>query len=177
MKDRDGLHYIHKLLQNAGENIRAEDLYWSHKKKPNNKAIIEYSKLTDEQLEALGLSRGSSNDKIFILDDRAILDIKSRQKQVARRIEEVTDVEQKIELEDHLKILQDFLKKNTTPSGKSREATTSREKIRLAVTNAISRAITEISHNHESLGRHLLNSIYKGNDPVYNPDQAIPWQL
>lgn len=51
------------------------------------------------------------------------------------------------------------------------------ERARKSVSQAISRAITRIGSHHESLSRHLLNSITSGQTFCYSPDSPTDWLL
>lgn len=64
--------------------------------------------------------------------------------------------------------------KATGLGGRLREKTDV-DKVRKAVSGAIDRAIKEIADHHESLGRHLMNTIRSGTTFSYTPECQIDW--
>lgn len=70
-----------------------------------------------------------------------------------------------------------YLGEVETRTGHARKVAGTAQRSRTSATNAIRRAIEQISKQHPDLGRHLKKSIKTGTSPVYAPSELPDWDF
>ena len=159
LPDAKGLSYICQLLRRPGHLTEATELMAA----PGAPAIRSM---------ALG-SAGS------ILDDTAISQYKSRLAELRSEIgdaERDNDLGRKETLENEQEQIKSQLRSATGLGGRRRRSNDDAEKVRKAVSNAISRAITAVRKHHRPLADHLQRFIDCGQQLYYTGD-GTPWNF
>jgi hypothetical protein len=80
-------------------------------------------------------------------------------------------------LKDEISHLERYLGEVETHQGRARKVSGTAQRSRTRVTNAIKRAIEDISKQHPVLGLHLKKSIKTGTAPIYDPAEIPDWQF
>jgi hypothetical protein len=112
-----------------------------------------------------------------LLDDQAIAKYKQRYMELQEELQEAegsNDLGRIDQLQSEMDAFATEIARATGLGGKKRERTDS-EKIRKAVSMAVSRAIDSIRNEHAVLGRHLQNSISPGLIFRYEPERDPRW--
>ncbi len=94
----------------------------------------------------------------------------------ARRFNDIGRVEQ---LSDEMEFLEAEMRRAVGLSQRDRKASSTSERARIRITNAIRAAVSRIETHHPTLGAHLKLSIKTGAVCSYRPDPAveIKWKL
>ncbi len=169
MKDIIGLRYIAHLISRQGKSITVQLLVKAVRGEPS-------STMSTEELEEVGLSTGSESQQELI-DDDAKANYKLKIEELNSREDSETDPAKQACIRKEREALERQLATTKGLGDRDRTIANDTEKIRVAVTQAINRAITSISEAHPPLGLHLLNAIKTGSDCRYTPDQPVDWQL
>ncbi len=126
--------------------------------------------------ELMGSALNDNGEKL--LDDKArkqyqkkIIDLQAEIQEAEERNDSA--VQEKLQAEYDALI--DHLSKALGLKGKTREAGSTVEKARSAVTWRIRKAIARIEQSHPHLGAHLSNAIKTGTICSYQPDREINW--
>lgn len=157
MRDGKGLSYIYQLLRSPRQPIQAAELMAA----AAGRAVGSF---------AMG-SAGA------ILDDTAISQYKSRLVALQSEIgdaERNNDIGRKEVLEGEREQITRQIRSATGLGGRRRKSNDDAEKVRKAVSNAISRAIKAIRKSHRSLADHLQRLIERGQQLSYTGD-GTPW--
>ena len=75
-----------------------------------------------------------------------------------------------------LEAIAEQLRKATGLGGRSRRASSSADRVRVAVTRRIRAAIAQIAKHHAPLGTHLTSSIRTGYFCCYEPAEERVWR-
>jgi hypothetical protein len=67
--------------------------------------------------------------------------------------------------------------KDRSWGGRPKKEHSDRDRIRKAVTNAIHRAVEKIGQYDKELAKHLQIQLRCGNNPIYDPNESIDWNL
>jgi hypothetical protein len=156
MKDSVGLVYIARLLSEPHRDIAAVSLLAA-------RAGI------DPRVAA-----GSSGP---ILDEQARKDYGRRYTELQEELakaEAHNDLGRVSKMQAEMEALMTELASATGLGGRDREQTDA-EKVRKSVSMAVSRDISKIEAEHESLARHLTASISSGRVFRYSPESPIDW--
>ena len=94
-----------------------------------------------------------------------------------RDAEARNDEAERLALQAEREKLEQYLGACSGPNGQLRRVADVRERVRKSVSNAIARAVSAVSKQHDVLGRHLRNSIRTGSNVTYDPEQPVDWQL
>ena len=159
MRDAKGLSYICHLLRCPGQPVQSAEL------------------MTAAAGHAVGsIAMGSGG---AILDDIAISNYRRRLGDVESEIGEAErngDLGRKEALDVEKEQINAQLRSAVGLGGRRRRASDDTEKVRKAVSNAISRAITAIRKHHRPLADHLQRLIDRGQQLSYTGDE-IPWNF
>ncbi len=156
IKNSKGMSYIHRLLEKPDESIAAMQFYV--------KGEIIYMDSANQQ---------------DVADSKTIADCQKRLIEIDRELDEAKK-NNDFATQDRLNKEQEeilTLLKTDTFGGKSAKFSDNKEKARIAVTNAINRALDNIKEHNQSLYQHLNNSILRGSDFTYTLDKKINWEL
>ncbi|MDP2689020.1 MAG: hypothetical protein Q8P48_02795, partial [Deltaproteobacteria bacterium] len=78
-------------------------------------------------------------------------------------------------LKEEMEALTVEIGRATGLSGREREASSDREKVRKAISGAIHRALKAIKNEHQLLHQHLHNSFKIGEFLSYQPEKSTTW--
>ena len=178
LKDAKGFRYLAHLLAHPGEEIRALDL------------VVLISGASAEAMEtpaAKDLARshtvaGDLGHAGEVLDARAKSAYKNRLAELEEELEDARELgnEERIEkVEAEIQALGRELKSAVGLSGRARRASSSPERARIAVTQAIRFALGKIAKNDAELSKLLTPTIKTGTVCSYLPDDRFPvrWRL
>lgn len=157
VNDSIGMSYIAHLLQNPGQDIHA--------------MTLRSGMAGEEKIPTLG-SAG------VILDKTARMNYKERLSDMAeelREAEENNDLGRIASLKEEMEALTVEIGRATGLSGREREASSDREKVRKAISGAIHRALKAIKNEHQLLHQHLHNSLKIGEFLSYQPEKSTTW--
>jgi hypothetical protein len=156
MEDARGLSYLARLLADPGRIVPAASL------------LAAVAGIDPR------ITTGTSGR---LLDDQAIAKYKQRYMELQEELQEAegsNDLGRIDQLQSEMDAFATEIARATGLGGKKRERTDS-EKIRKAVSMAVSRAIDSIRNEHAVLGRHLQNSISPGLIFRYEPERDPRW--
>jgi hypothetical protein len=152
-----GMTYIRQLLQCPGLDMHA--------------AALRGAVAGEETTPTLG-SAGE------VLDAQALREYKERIAEIDEELVEAesnNDLGRKNSLNEEREALYAEVGRATGLHGKTREASSDRERARQAVSAAIHRALRAIKREHEPLWQHLRNSLKTGEFLSYRPERPTPW--
>lgn len=155
--DMVGLAYIRQLLQNPRQDMHASTIR--------------------------GVVIGEGNTTILgsageVLDEQALREYRDRIAEIDEELAEAeanNDLARKGSLDEERAALYAEVGRATGLNGRSREASSDRERARQAVSVAMHRALRAIKKVHEPLWQHLDNSLKIGEFLSYQPDQSMSW--
>lgn len=156
MEDARGLSYLARVLADVGRVVPAASLL----------AVVAG---IDQRITA-----GTSGR---LLDDQAMAKYKQRYTELQeeqKEAEDRNDLGRIAKLEAEMEVFATEIARATGLGGKKRERTDA-EKVRKAVSMAVSRAIDSIRDKHAVLGQHLRNSISPGLTFRYAPERDPGW--
>ena len=156
MQDARGLSYLARLLADVGRVVPAASLL----------AVVAG---IDQRITS-----GTSGR---MLDDQALAKYRQRYTELQEELgeaEDQNDLGRKAKLQEEMEAFGTEIARATGLGGKKRERTDA-EKVRKAVSMAVSRAIDSIRDEHAVLGRHLQNSISPGLTFRYAPERDPGW--
>jgi hypothetical protein len=154
--DAVGLGYIAELLRHPRVAIEALELAGAQAE-------------TAWQVQASGIPMA---DETTIKAVKA--DLEERRLALARL--QKNDWPRRGELQEEISKLEKYLTEVTNNRSQPRKVAGTAQRSRTAVTNAINRAIAQVSVEHPALGRHLKESIKTGTAPVYAPAELPDWR-
>jgi tetratricopeptide (TPR) repeat protein len=178
LKDAKGFHYLAHLLAHPGEEIRALDLVALIGGAPAEP--VETANATDvARSHTVASDLGHAGE---VLDARAKSAYKQRLTELEEELEDARELrnEERIEkTEAEIQALGRELKSAIGLSGRARRASSSPERARIAVTQAIRFALGKLAKNDEGLSRLLAPTIKTGTVCSYLPDDRFPvrWRL
>lgn len=158
LKDSVGLAYIARLLSEPQRDIPAVSLL-----------------AVRAGIDPL-ISTGSAGE---VLDVAARATYATRYQDLCEELEDAMrhhDEGRIMKLQEEMEQLSTELASATGLGGRGRKKSDA-ERVRIAVSMAVRRAIETISEHHASLGRHLLLSISSGQVFRYSPDSHQEWDL
>jgi hypothetical protein len=151
-----GMAYIYRLLQSEGQDIHAATLRGAG---------------IGEDAVALG-SAGQA------ITAKTLRNYNGRLSEIEEELQEAeanNDLGRKDRLTEERDFLLSEVSHSTGLHGRSREASSDRERHRQAVSRAIHRALEAIKKEHGPLWQHLNNSLTIGEFLSYQPDQPTSW--
>jgi len=151
-----GMYYIDYLLKTQGKNISALDLNYAVNSTYFNQSGFDLSNI--QTLESL------KEELRMIEDDIAIY-------------EDLTDQNKLGQLQERKLLIQQEIKRTQGLGGRIRQASSSHEKARQAITTAIRKARNKIAIHHPNLAMHLKNSLNTGSEFSYTPENPLPWKF
>lgn len=174
-----GAAYIHTLLSNSGTTFTALELYHLVAKEPAQYALADSSGGSDTEdfLRSIG-SRISAGAGVEVLDNKAITAYKRKLSdlyELKETAEESGDWDSVERHQEEIDALEQQLQQGLGLSGRKRRMGDDSERCRVAVCNAITRAVKEIEKWHKALGSHLRNSLKLGTSLSYTPETPIDW--
>jgi len=178
VQDRSGMDYIAYLLRHPRQEFSCAQLL-ALVKGGDPPVSIQYSKMSDEELDEERLYVAESHS-VELIDSKTKKEVDEKIRELIEELKEAqenNDSAREASLREELMKYEDYVGASTNLRGKPRKSPDTTEKTRKDVTQAISRSLSKIQDSHESLGRHLRNSIRTGTYLIYNPDKPIDWQL
>jgi len=154
LRDQKGLGHIAKLLRSPGREISALDLAGSG-------------------LDAPG-------DAGEVLDATARKEYKRRLDDLAEELEEAqqnNDEGRAAKTREEIEALTDQLAAAVGLGGRSRRASSTSERARLSVRNAIASTLKAIRAHDEGLWRHLSKAVRTGSLCSYDPETPTEWEF
>jgi len=138
--------------------------------------------MTQEQLAAQNLRAGASEDAGEMLDAQAKAAYRRKLEELHEELEEAREFrnpERIAKAEDEIEALSRELSRGIGRGGRQRRASSTSERARLSVTNAIKSAIERIAEKHSRLAQHLSTTIRTGTYCCYRPDlrSETAWQF
>jgi len=178
LKDAKGFQYLAHLLAHPGEEIRALDL------------VVLFGGASGEVVETAQEKDLARSHKVArdlgdageVLDAQAKAAYKERLIELQERLEDARELgdEASVEkAEEEIRALGGELKRAVGRSGRARRAASSRERARIAVTQAIRFALRKVAKNNAELSNLLAPTIRTGTVCSYVPagDFPLRWRL
>ena len=180
MKDSKGLRYLAYLINKMNENVGINELYLAVNpppKKDYRAALI--ANYSSEELADAGISFSDLGNNHEVIDPAAkrACEYKLEQLEKDYAAEQEQDASKAAGIKEEMDVIRDVLKATSGLHGRFRKMPSPTEKKRKAITNCISGAHNRIDKEHESLGRHLHNSVNTGWICSYKPEKPISWTL
>ncbi len=170
IKNSKGMSYIHRLLGKPDDSISAMELA---NKLFFVKLLNQGNGADYESVDTDLVKRQDLVDHDYLKQcKKRLSDIDDELAEAGKNNDLATQEGLKEEREEILNLL-----KTDTFGGISAKFSDHREKARIAATNAITRALNNIKKHNQSLYKHLNNSILRGLDFIYTPDEEINWVL
>ncbi|SRR5579875_281329 len=181
-----GLGYIHRLLQQPGEQIHALDLLASGGgEMPEAERLKGRRIRPDENLAPIG-----SGDLGPLLDERAKREYRNRISALNQELDQLRDqgtlnvfsgrdYRRRAEIEFEIEALARQLAQAVGIFGRDRPSGSAAERARLNVTRAVRAAVQKIAERNAALGELLAASIKTGAFCAYlpNPQTRVEWRL
>ncbi len=152
-----GMTYLHTLLQRPGEDLTAF-------------ALIDVAEGREVASRPLATSLGVDDDAIRSVK-QTYDELKAERDEAAEFYDDATVARCEAEMEK----IEAWLKSEVGLGGKARRENPEQKKARMAVTNAISRAIKTITKANKRCGEYLKDQIRTGFFLRYR-DTGIPWE-
>jgi hypothetical protein len=173
-----GLEYIAMLLRDSGKSIACTAILGLSS---TNKPVIpsrqpSHDDLPKEEIDQPVLEGEKVGD---ILDERAMDEYKKRARILKEQIEDTREGRANWDINEkmaELEYIETSLRKATNRKGRSRKFSNDEEKARLAVKNAIDRALERIAINAPKACTHLKTTIQTGTSAIYT-DVTTIWKL
>jgi hypothetical protein len=156
IRDNKGMSYIHRLLEKPDESMAAMQFF--------------------AKGETIYAGSGKQQE---VVDSATIADCRKRLSEIESELAEAEKNNDFAAQERLGKEKEEILNLLNTDTFKGKKAKFSddKERARIAVTNAINRALDNIKEHNQPLYRHLNNSILRGSEFTYTPDKEIDWEL
>lgn len=180
LKDAVGLRHIAFLMQTPDRMFPVFDLVVVARRQAPTIAGDLHSKMSKDQLQDEGLGRSDLGDAGELLDNKAISEYKRRLRVLERDLEEAetnNDLGRKSQVSTELETIKQQLSSAVGLHGRPRRSAQSIERVRKAVTNAISDSLSKIQSEHEDLWRHLRNAVKTGTTCSYSPEKSPDWKF
>ena len=173
MPDRVGLRHLYHLLQNPGRPITTRELSALEKGFAGSADVRLISTTAEED----GFSIRGRDPRDELLDNKATQQYRAAIKKIDADLDALPPHEhrQREKLEHDRKFFLKELAQAAGISGRPGRASADDDKIRSAITKAISRAMIDLAGRCPPLGLHLKQSIKTGHNPSYVPDPPVPW--
>lgn len=175
LPDTKGFWYIALVLGSPGNAWRIEDLYLS----AGNGAPIPARQNLGTQENRLRVTGAPKEGGEEVIDARARQEYKERLDKIGEQMDDaryVGNTECLGALELERDGIVEELARAAGYKSRRRKVGTSAERLRIAITKSIGRAVEVISAQHSALGRHLDNSIQTGYTVTYRPESPVDWQ-
>ena len=176
IKHRVGLKYIQQLLRAPGQTVPVSVL----QRNGNGHPAPANGDAQQETLDAFATLNPDNPTQQPSADRAALAACAHRLKQINDELERAAnnghDPETVRQLEHERTQITDYLHSCTGNNGRIRPVPDNLERIRKAVTNAITRAIDAIDAEHHKLGTHLRNAVKTGYNARYTPADDIEWR-
>jgi hypothetical protein len=178
LKDSKGLRQIALLLGQPGRELQATDLEAMVSGPSETAGTASGSRADRGELEV----RADGGDAGALLDAEARAAYKARLDDLQEEIDEADEFNDPVRAEtarDEREFLIRELARAVGLGGRDRKAASHAERARLNATRAIRSAMTNLTREHPSLGRHLAATIRTGRYCSYTPDPRTPvsWAL
>ena len=173
LKESKGLGYIHRLIENASQSIRADVLVTTG----NNYEIADGLVLLDQEYE----KRDHEYSEVREIGPQADYEVyKSALSELEENLDSYPiDSDEYSETDQRIKKLKKQISKTFNIRGEERPIADGGDRARQAVTKAIKRDIKRIFDNLPNLGEHLDKNLTTGFECHYDPppNQLPDWQL
>jgi hypothetical protein len=172
LRDQKGLHYLARLLAEPGREFHVVDLVIGGRTAPGRA-----TRATEHDLWVPGR-----------MDAGQVLDAQAKESYRRRLVEIEADIEDARELGGfgtrrtggyRREFIVCELARAVGLGGRNRRASSSSERARVSVTQAIRQAMARIHDDHVPLGEHLDRTIRTGTYCTYLPDPRVPgvWKV
>lgn len=168
-----GFHYIAYLLARAHQPVHVLDLAVLGVRQGSGGIAGAVADQEGLRLAGLG-SRG------VVFDERARAEYRGRLRELSVERDEaegLNDYGRLEQLDREIEAIQLHLSAGSAVGGRSRGWSSSGERARVSVRNAIAKALRSIGRHHEPLHRHLQNTLKTGVVCTYAPEQGVSWQI
>lgn len=178
-KDLLGFEFINALLRYPLTEFGAIELSILISEGVRNKVGVELGKLSNIQLEELGLSIGFLNEPYRLADKQYGQELKNRIAEIEEQItsEYLTDPEVSVTAESELKLLRKVDREISGFFGRHGMQNTTAENARTNVSHRIDLVLKEILKHNKSLELHFRRSLKRGYFLSYMPDSPNSWVL
>ncbi|MBF0453922.1 MAG: hypothetical protein HQL72_03770 [Magnetococcales bacterium] len=179
LKDSVGLGYVQYLLRRPNKQVSVREMIMAVNPPPPS-AIQSYGK---QHSESALLDEGLHIDTDIDEDVTSPASIAHYKKEVQRLKSEATfaresgDDETADRHEDEADQYQTFINANTKRGRRPQKTPTRSTKDTDAVRKRITDAISKISEQHRTLGKHLYNAVQKGDPCCYLPEKTPEWSF
>lgn len=178
LKDALGLGYIRYLLGRPGESVHVLDLVSSIR--PPSPGRATYAQMSQDQLNEEGLTVGGRYDLGPALDPQAKAAYRQRLTDIGEDIAEAernNDVGALGRLKEERDSIVAELERAFGLRGRARAVSSSAERARSAVGQAVSSALRKMSEADVTLGRFLSKAIERGTFCSYTSERPVPWEF
>lgn len=175
LPDTKGFRYVALLLGSPDKAWRIEDLYLS----AGNGAPVPARQNLAGQENRLHVTGPSLESGVEVIDAQSRQEYKNRLQKIEEEMDDVRYVgntERLGALELERDGIVEELARAVGYRGRTRKMGAGAERLRIAITKNIGRAIEVILARHPALGRHLDNSLQTGYTVAYRPESTIDWQ-
>jgi tetratricopeptide (TPR) repeat protein len=171
LRDQKGLHYLARLLAEAGREVHSMDLV-----RGNSVASIKDQASQSELRASRGLGAGP------MLDAEAKESYRRRLLDIDEDIEDARamgDSRREAQAESEREFLIRELARAVGLGGRDRQAGSESERARTSVTRAVRQAMTRIHQQNAPLGEHLDHAVRTGTYCSYRPDPRVQgtWRI
>jgi hypothetical protein len=178
IKNSKGMRYIDYLIRNKGKEIHVVELFYAIEPPDINRIDHNLSSMSEDELEAMGLSKAITGEKTERMSPNSNNIIKNRLATIAEKIEEAIefgDEESQIKLENEQEKILKQLTSDYGLSGKSRNPNSLVEQIRKNITKSIIREKNKLKQKYPEFALHLI-CLKTGTFCCYQPDINIEWK-
>lgn len=180
LKASKGFDYIANLLGRPGQEFHVLALYASVNGTSPSDLPVAYSSMSAEQLSEQGFNLDGVENLGSVIDARATIEVQRCMIELQKELDEAmgfNDPSRISKLNSEIKELEEYVLKAHGMGGQPRKAGDRSDKVRKAVSVAISRSMKNIEKCHPSLWSHLNHSIRTGTFISYSPESPISWDL
>jgi len=178
LKNVLGLAYIHHLLGRPGESVHVLDLVSSIR--PPSPGRASHAQMSQDQLNEEGLTVGDRDDLDPALDPEAKAAYRKRLTDIEEDVAEAernNDVGALGQLKEERDFIIAELERAFGLRDRARAVSSSTERARSAVRQAVGSALRKISDGDAALGWFLSKAIETGTFCSYSPERPTPWEL
>jgi len=179
VQPRKGFEYICFLLANPGQGFSLKEIKDQIDPPPPSEHSdddIDKEEDKDGELKPIYNTRSNLHLEDQKLSPEQLASVKKRLKEMqSERNNSKTSVTRREELDENIKLAQDYLRKVADKAGRSRKFANANEKYRTAVANNIENAIKNLPAELKDFAQHINDCVTKGFTLKYNPASTINW--
>jgi len=179
VQPRKGFEYICLLLENPGKSFSLQQIKDKIDPPPPSEHTeddIEKEEDKDGKMAPIYRPRTQLHLTEKILSPKELADVKTRLKEMqVERDNPDTSMTRREELDENIKLAQDYLREVVDKAGRSRQFANANEKYRTAVANNIDNAIQALPPELKDFAQHINDCVTKGFTLKYSPASTINW--